>query len=92
MALWDKKRNLIAYINEINPEVDPTQEFRFAVVMYGGVSLAIYINGITQELLELVKSTAPAKSTVPNSRVIPAYFATEELSASGKVYRNPPRD
>ena len=30
---------------------DVTEEIRFAVVMYGGVSLAIYINGIAQELL-----------------------------------------
>src|SRR6266404_2096846 len=38
--------------------IDYTQEVRFAVVMYGGVSLAIYINGIAQELLRLVRSTA----------------------------------
>src|SRR5262249_30085303 len=30
--------------------------------MYGGVSLAIYINGIAQELLRLVRSTAAASS------------------------------
>ncbi|NTU94046.1 MAG: patatin-like protein [Chlorobiaceae bacterium] len=35
-----------------------TQEIRFAVVMYGGVSLAIYMNGIAQELLSLVRSTS----------------------------------
>src|SRR5215510_4549310 len=35
-----------------------THEVRFAVVMYGGVSLAIYINGIAQELLRLVRATA----------------------------------
>jgi patatin-related protein len=35
-----------------------TQEVRFAVVLYGGVSLAIYINGVVQELLRLVRSTA----------------------------------
>jgi patatin-related protein len=35
-----------------------TQEIRFAVVLYGGVSLAIYINGVVQELLRLVRSTA----------------------------------
>lgn len=35
-----------------------TREVRIAVVMYGGVSLAIYINGIAQELLRLVRSTA----------------------------------
>ena len=37
---------------------DYTKEVRFAIVMYGGVSLAIYINGIAQELLRLVRSTA----------------------------------
>lgn len=36
----------------------PTREVRFAVVMYGGVSLCIYINGIAQELLHLVRATA----------------------------------
>jgi patatin-related protein len=39
---------------------EPTQEIRFALVMYGGVSLAIYMNGITQELLHLVRATAPS--------------------------------
>src|SRR5258708_28726365 len=34
-----------------SPQVEYTQEVRFAVVMYGGVSLAIYINGIAQEML-----------------------------------------
>jgi hypothetical protein len=42
------------------PKIESTQEVRFAVVMYGGVSLAIYINGITQELLHMVRSTAEA--------------------------------
>jgi patatin-related protein len=60
-------------------KVDITQEFRFAVVMYGGISLAIYINGITQELLELVKSTA--------SNGDQSCIDTEKLSPSGKVYR-----
>lgn len=39
--------------------VDFTQEIRFAVVMYGGSSLAIYMNGVAQELLRLVRATAP---------------------------------
>ena len=34
-----------------------TKEIRFAVVLYGGVSLAIYMNGITQELLSLARAT-----------------------------------
>lgn len=49
------------------PENPPTpvpnkveQEVRFAVVLYGGVSLAIYINGVVQEMLRLVRSTSPA--------------------------------
>jgi patatin-related protein len=67
-------------------QVEPIQEFRFAVVMYGGVSLAIYINGITQELLELVKATAPAPNPDKEKGDF-AYISTENLSASGKVYR-----
>lgn len=35
-----------------------TKEIRFAVVMYGGVSLAIYMNGIAQELLSMAKATS----------------------------------
>ncbi|MEN3328141.1 MAG: hypothetical protein V7638_2948 [Acidobacteriota bacterium] len=41
-----------------SPQAEYTQEVRFAVIMYGGVSLAIYINGIAQELLRLVRSTS----------------------------------
>lgn len=33
------------------------REVRFAVVIYGGVSLAIYINGVVQEMLHLTRST-----------------------------------
>lgn len=48
------------------------QEVRFALVLYGGVSLAIYINGVMQEMLQLVRSTA-----------VPA----DQLGGSAKVYR-----
>ena len=44
-----------------SPQSEYTQEVRFAVIMYGGVSLAIYINGIAQELLRLVRSTSREK-------------------------------
>ena len=54
-----------------SPKTEYTQEVRFAVIMYGGVSLAIYINGIAQELLRLVRATsrpmprlAPVRSNV----------------------------
>ncbi|HET6351813.1 MAG TPA: patatin-like protein [Coriobacteriia bacterium] len=33
-------------------------EIRFAVVMYGGISLTVYMNGIAQEFLNLVRATA----------------------------------
>ena len=36
------------------------REIRIAVVMYGGTSLAIYMNGISQEFLQLVRATSPA--------------------------------
>lgn len=49
------------------------QEVRFAVVMYGGVSLAIYMNGISQELLRVVRAT----SDLPD----------RELSGTELVYR-----
>jgi patatin-related protein len=55
-----------------SPRTEYTQEVRFAVVMYGGVSLAIYINGIAQELLRLVRST---------SRPL------DKLESTEKVYR-----
>ena len=38
------------------------KEYRFSVVMYGGVSLAIYMNGVAQELFHLVRSTARTQS------------------------------
>lgn len=40
------------------PTLDVSEEIRFALVMYGGVSLAIYINGVAQEFLRLVRATA----------------------------------
>ena len=35
------------------------QEVRFALVMYGGVSLAVYMNGVEQEFFHLVRATSP---------------------------------
>jgi len=53
------------------PNVDYTKEVRFAVVMYGGVSLAIYINGVAQELLRMVKATAPENDSEGVARTLP---------------------
>ncbi|HEX6909757.1 MAG TPA: patatin-like protein, partial [Longimicrobium sp.] len=54
----------------------PTKEVRFAVVMYGGVSLCIYINGIAQELLHMVRATADDPPSGPR-----------ELTDVERVYR-----
>jgi len=63
-------------------ESDYKQEVRFAVVMYGGVSLAIYINGVAQELLRLVRSTAehgkPLTGTERIYRKVSFYLASEQ--------------
>jgi patatin-related protein len=53
-----------------SPKLEPTQEVRFAVVMYGGVSLAIYINGVAQELLRMVRSTAPVARDASGNRAL----------------------
>lgn len=52
-----------------SPKTEYTQEVRFAIVMYGGVSLAIYINGIAQELLSLVRSTSKAGRDQNGTRI-----------------------
>jgi patatin-related protein len=52
--------------------------------MYGGVSLAIYMNGVAQELLRLVKATAPAGIEGPDRDT---GLPEDQLAGSEKVYR-----
>ena len=66
---------------ESGPGLVCEKEVRFAVVMYGGVSLAIYINGVAQELLRMVRATAPANHDTKTA------LPTPELSGSERVYR-----
>ena len=76
--------------NQLSPTVDFKQEVRFAVVMYGGVSLAIYINGIAQEMLRWVRSTArSAKGDVALLANNPSTSGAcdGELSGTERVYR-----
>lgn len=63
--------------------LDPMQEVRFAIVMYGGVSLAIYINGITQEMLHLVRATGYADGQKPENGA----RAAVDLLPIERVYR-----
>jgi patatin-related protein len=65
-------------------QAEYVKEVRFAVVMYGGVSLAIYINGIAQELLRLVRSTSASHDDGSGGKnPVPA----EELKGTERVYR-----
>lgn len=67
------------------PEVDFQQEVRLAVVMYGGISLAIYMNGIAQELLSLVRSTAAEGNVSTATRF---RYKETDLAGTGPVYRD----
>lgn len=67
------------------PNVECKKEVRFAVVMYGGVSLAIYINGVAQELLRLVNSTAPSGDDPKKARPLPE--KNGKASGTEAVYR-----
>jgi patatin-related protein len=55
-------------------------EVRFALVLYGGASLAIYIHGVTQEFFHLVRSTA----VDADGKLI---VGDAELSGTERVYR-----
>jgi patatin-related protein len=79
-----------------SPNIEPQREVRFAVVMYGGVSLAIYINGITQELLSMVRSTAEAyeddsgQKSLSGTRITStddAATSARKLRGTERVYR-----
>jgi patatin-related protein len=57
----------------VPPLADPasleyTAEIRFGVVMYGGVSLAIYINGVANELFEMACATPRSGVTLDSDK------------------------
>lgn len=72
--------------------LDPVKEVRLALVLYGGVSLAIYMNGVAQELYHLVRATAPlarggeeAKPDAALSGTERVYRTLGRLLGSGKA-------
>ena len=71
------------------PPLETTREVRFAVVMYGGVSLAIYINGITQELFHMVRATAKngARALLFGAAATDSSDNPLKLSPTERVYR-----
>jgi patatin-related protein len=69
-------------MNDDRPLTSYESEQRLAVVMYGGVSLAIYIAGVAKELLGVVRATAPNSSNSNQSGV-----PNDELKGAEAVYR-----
>lgn len=68
--------------------IRPHREVRLAVVMYGGVSLAIYINGVSQELFQLSLATATDESgtgSADNGK--PPLKRDGELTGAAVTYR-----
>ena len=62
------------------------QELRLAVVLYGGVSLAIYMYGVAQELYNLVWATAPSQSYADGGEP-PGTLARDRPESTDAVYR-----
>lgn len=73
---------MVPHADQPDPAIKFSQEVRFAVVMYGGVSLAIYMNGVAQEMLRLVRATAPAAKGSGEVKLRGA-----ELSGTERIYR-----
>jgi patatin-related protein len=67
------------------PAFDAEQEIRFALVLYGGVSLAIYMYGVVEELQHLVRATAPARRDSVGGA--PGALAFPEPESTESVYR-----
>lgn len=62
------------------------KEVRLAIVMYGGVSLAIYMNGISREFFNLVRATAPANWEEASGEGL-LRLSDDELTEVERVYR-----
>ena len=61
-------------------------ELRLAFVFYGGVSLAIYMHGVSREVLNLVR--ASASRAADNGRIYVAPSLERPASPSEKAYRD----
>lgn len=66
-------------------QLPPLQEVRISLVMYGGVSLAIYINGVAQEMLRLVRATASRRRGSEDDTE--PFLAGHELKPLDHIYR-----
>ena len=68
-------------------ENDYASEVRFGVVMYGGVSLAIYINGVANELYEMACATPKAGETNCDRSTRGVYWKASWLRGSEELRR-----
>jgi patatin-related protein len=77
------------------PLFRPEQEVRYALVLFGGVSLAVYINGVVQEFFRLVRATAPEWPLATDVEQHVAWFpldpggrpGVQPLGGTERVYR-----
>jgi predicted acylesterase/phospholipase RssA len=73
-----------------------TREIRLAGVFYGGASLAIYEHGVAQEMLRLVRATAPGV-TLPDTgtekiyRQVAEYLGCNGNGANAEIQASPNR-
>ncbi|HQR19552.1 MAG TPA: patatin-like protein [Burkholderiaceae bacterium] len=67
--------------------IRPHQEVRLAVVMYGGVSLAIYINGVAQEIFQLSLATATNEAGADTGDGKVPLVADADLTGAAATYR-----
>jgi patatin-related protein len=74
------------------PDDHDVRELRLALVCYGGVSLAVYMHGITKELEKLARASArfvekPDENPFPPSRTEHAYFNALKHRADVEGFR-----
>jgi patatin-related protein len=69
-------------VNTGDQDVD--EEVRIGAVLYGGVSLCIYINGVSQELLRLVEATAKDAVSFSGTRELYRKLAMLSSQDAGK--------
>ncbi|GAB3308915.1 patatin-like protein [Haliea atlantica] len=61
-------------MSDSDPHAIPERELRLALVCYGGVSLAVYMHGISREILKLVRASR-AYHALPEDRAATASYA-----------------
>jgi hypothetical protein len=57
------------------------QELRIALVCFGGVSLAVYMHGISKEILKLVRASCALHAIADRQARMSAQFFEEETAA-----------